>query len=143
MLCPSVWPDMPGAQVFGVIDRSGEKPVLTPLQKPVPVTPEILELAAPADPALVFRFTGTCAESKCQHFDGHDCTLATRVVQLLPPVTDDLPICSIRPDCRWWAQEGRAACMRCPELVSHVYEPTITIAAVADPPTHASAIVSG
>jgi hypothetical protein len=134
-LCPSVWPEMPGASVFAVIDRSTDVPVLAPLQKPVPVTPEILGMAAPADPSLVFRFSGACAESKCQHFDGHDCTLVQRVVQLLPPAMEDtLPLCSIRPSCRWYAQEGRAACMRCTEIVSHAYEPSRTLVAVAEPP---------
>ena len=48
----------------------------------------------------------------CGHFDGRDCPrLATRVVQLLPPVVDGVPPCHLRPDCRWWQQEGKAACL--------------------------------
>ena len=61
LLCPSVWPSMPGAKVFGVVDRSDEQPKLVSLQRPVPVTPELLELVAPADPTHVFRFSGKCA----------------------------------------------------------------------------------
>jgi hypothetical protein len=57
------------------------------------------------------------------HFDGHDCRLATRLVQLLPAVVDRLPPCHVRPDCRWWQQEGKAACLRCPQVVTDWAQP--------------------
>ena len=79
-------------------------------------------MAAPMQPTEVFRLAGTCAEHKCPHFDGADCRLATRVVQLMPPVVDALPPCLIRKQCRWYAQEGGAACTRCPEITTVTYD---------------------
>jgi hypothetical protein len=79
-------------------------------------------MAAPLKPTGVFRLGATCAEHKCPHFDGADCRLATRVVKMLPPVVDSLPPCTIRKECRWFAQEGAAACMRCPEITTVSYD---------------------
>ena len=73
--------------------------------------------------AEVFRFAAHCEENKCRHFDGSHCQLATRIVQILPAVTDGLPPCLIRAECRWFQQEGKAACMRCPQVVTESYEP--------------------
>jgi hypothetical protein len=92
------------------------------LNQLVPASPEILALAAPLKPTEVFRLAATCAEQKCPHFDGIDCRLATRVVQILPTVVDALPPCIIRKDCRWHSQEGGAACMRCPKITTISYD---------------------
>jgi hypothetical protein len=81
-------------------------------------TPEILALAAPVAVSEVFRLSARCEEQKCMHFDGSRCQLAVRIAKLLPEVVDALPACNIRPDCRWFRQEGRAACMRCPQIVT-------------------------
>jgi hypothetical protein len=37
-------------------------------------------------------------------------------------VVDSLPPCTIRKECRWFAQEGAAACMRCPEITTVSYD---------------------
>jgi hypothetical protein len=29
-----------------------------------------------------------------------------------------VPACNIRRDCRWFRQEGRAACQRCPQIAT-------------------------
>jgi hypothetical protein len=52
------------------------------------------------------------------HFDGARCQLAARIVEMLPEVTESLPPCTIQPTCRWYRQEGRAACFRCPQVVT-------------------------
>ncbi|WP_256973461.1 hypothetical protein [Nostoc sp. T09] len=32
-------------------------------------------------------------------------------------IVEDLPgVVQIRSSCRWWQQEGKAACMRCPQI---------------------------
>ena len=56
------------------------------------------------------------------HFDGADCRLATRVARMLPPAVETLPPCIIRKECRWYSQEGGAACMRCPEITTVTYD---------------------
>jgi len=49
--------------------------------------------------------------------------LAAMIVQWLPSVVDTLPPCAIRPACRWWQQEGKAACVRCPQVVTETFKP--------------------
>ncbi len=90
-------------------------PRLAYLDEALPAT---LELAAPLDVSQVFRLSARCEEKKCTHFDGRDCQLAVRIARMMPEVVDHLPACNIRPDCRWFRQEGRAACVRCPQIVT-------------------------
>jgi hypothetical protein len=124
---------MAGAVIFGVIEGDAEHPRLGYLAAPQAVTDDALRLAEPVEPTEVFRFAAPCAASGCRHFDGCDCRLARRTVQLLPIVTAALPPCRIRPRCRWWRQEGRAACLRCPQVVTDNYAPTDAQRTAADP----------
>ncbi len=121
-LCPSAQPGMDRAMVLGVVQQDGPRPVVEYLNVRVSATPEILALAAPLKPTEVFRLAATCAEHKCPHFEGADCRLAARVAKMLPPVVDSLPPCAIRKECRWFAQEGAAACMRCPQITTISYD---------------------
>ncbi|MDZ8068670.1 MAG: hypothetical protein RMY64_24065 [Nostoc sp. DedQUE08] len=82
---------------------------------------------------VAFRTAAPCATKGCQHFDGKDCRLAMRVVENLPKVVEDLPPCSIRRDCQWWQQEGKAACMRCPQVITDNYNPSELLVKVATP----------
>ena len=120
-LCPSAQPQLEGAFTFGVMEGTPEGSRVAYLDERVPVTDELLEMAAPVKPTEVFRFAAPCAGSACSHFDGSDCRLATKLVQLTPPATRALPACTLRPDCRWWMQEGKAACMRCPTIRTDAY----------------------
>jgi hypothetical protein len=132
--CPSARPDTEDSVVFGVVGGTVAEPRVGYLQRPMAATADLLALAAPADPAAVFRFGGRCAEGACRHFDGARCSLAHRLVQLLPVVTDRLPSCALRPTCRWWREEGPAACRRCPQVVTYSIAPSPPLAAAATPP---------
>jgi hypothetical protein len=121
-LCPSAQPGMDNCKVLGVVQRDGPKPLLLYLRSPLPATEAVLALAAPLKPTEVFRLSATCAEQQCPHFDGADCQLGKRIVQRLPPAVDALPPCIIRKDCRWFSQEGGAACLRCPEITTVTYD---------------------
>jgi hypothetical protein len=121
-LCPSAQPGMDNCRVLGVVQQAGPTPRLDYLDQAIAATPEILALAAPLKPTEVYRLSATCAEGKCPHFDGADCRLATRIVNILPAVVDALPPCPIRKDCRWFSQEGGAACRRCPEITTVSYD---------------------
>jgi hypothetical protein len=121
-LCPSAQPGMDNCNVLGVVQHDGPRPMLLYLRAPVSATPNVLAMAAPLKPTEVFRLSATCAEHQCPHFDGADCQLATRIVAGLPPVVDALPPCVIRRDCRWFSQEGGAACTRCPEITTVSYD---------------------
>jgi len=133
-LCPSAQPGMDRCSILGVVEQDGSTPMLAYLNQQVPATPEALAMAAPLKPTEVFRLSATCAEHKCPHFDGADCRLATRVVQLMPAVVDALPPCLIRKECRWYSQEGAAACMRCPGITTVSYDLSPTVQAVSGLP---------
>ena len=122
--CPSARPDMPGTTAFGVIQGSVGQPRVAFLDQAVPATKELLALSGPVEPTEVFRFAAPCAGNACRHFDGADCSLATRIVQRLPTAVDALPDCAIRDACRWWLQEGVEACLRCPLVVTESYGAT-------------------
>lgn len=124
LLCPSAQPDMAGSRVLGVVGGSAGAPLISYLNEVLPVTSEVLGMAGTVKPTEVFRFSAPCEERACRHFDGSRCQLATRIVQILPAVTDGLPACLIRPECRWYQQEGKAACQRCPQVVTQIYEPS-------------------
>jgi len=133
--CPSAQPDWEGAKVFGVVGGTPDAPETAYLAAPVPVTPELIALAQPVEPAEVFRFAAPCACSKCGHYSEQHarCKLAEKTVRWVPAVTDSLPVCSIRAECRWWNQEGRAACMRCPQVVTNNFSPSPAMRNAADP----------
>ena len=124
---------MPDAQVFGVVTGIDAEPNVAWLERPVPVTPELLAKTGDIEPQRIFRITAACQESQCTHFDGSRCKLVSRIVKLLPAVVDSLPPCSLRANCRWFTQEGRAACMRCPQVVTHSYEPGGKVIEAATP----------
>lgn len=133
-LCPSAQPGMENCRILGVVDHEAPTPRLVYLNQPMPATDEVLALAAPLKPTEVFRLSATCQEHKCPHFDGADCRLATRIVQILPAVVDELPPCTIRKDCRWFSQEGGAACRRCPEVTTVSYDLSPTMREVSGLP---------
>jgi hypothetical protein len=124
LLCPSVTSIGPDAQVFGVLTGSAVEGLQVGyLTEPLPATPELLAAAA-AKPTEVFRIAAPCAERGCQHFDGANCQLAARITAILDPVVSALPRCAIRPVCRWFRQEGRGACLRCPQVATERRNPS-------------------
>ena len=142
-LCPSARPDLAGGVVFGVRAGTVDEPRVAYLTESVPVTLEVLALAGPVDPAQVFRIAAPCAGTGCRHFDGASCGLASRIVQLLPEVVGSAPPCDLRPTCRWWSQEGKAACLRCPQIVSLTLRPTEALRLAADPASPTSPVPRG
>lgn len=132
-LCPSAQPIMANSVVFGIVAGTVAQPQLTHLVKAQPVTDELLALSHPVKPTEIFRFAAPCAKSACQHFDGSQCRLATRIVEGLPAVAEQLPPCPIRSSCRWWQQEGKAACMRCPQIATETFAPSELMLQASDP----------
>jgi hypothetical protein len=131
LLCPSAQPEMAGSVIFGIVGGTVDEPRVGYLTEVLPTTLERLALALPVKPTEVFRFGAPCAGTACRHFDGMQCRLAVRTVQRLEPVVEALPPCPVRSDCRWWRQEGRAACVRCPQVVTEIYAPTERLQATA------------
>jgi hypothetical protein len=134
VMCPSAQQGMKDLQLIGVVTFDGDEPRVAYLNEPVPVTEGLLASVEPAEPREVFRMAGQCEELRCTHFNGTDCKLATRIVQILPAVVDGLPPCLIRASCRWYTQEGKAACFRCPQVVTLPLEPSVEFARAVNPP---------
>jgi len=116
LTCPSS-AGGPGATLLGILGPGG-RVIFTPHG---PRVDEALrtELAGADDGPLEarFRFAAPCVRSSCVFWDGscraidaahEDFDAAT------PSDVDSLPRCGIRESCRWWAQEGAAACRVCP-----------------------------
>jgi len=132
-LCPSAQPDWQGSAVIGVVHGTADQPTVSFLAEPIPVTGEVLALSQPVTPTEVFRIAAPCMCSGCVHFTAGVCRLVSRVVKMLPVVTESLPACGIRPECRWWRQEGEAACHRCPQVVTDNFYPSEQMRGVANP----------
>jgi hypothetical protein len=135
LLCPSAQPEQDGALLHGIVGGTPAEPLVSYLDAPQPVTPELLELAKPVRPTEVFRFAAPCAEGGCQHYDGSRCKLAQKLVRTLPAAVERLPRCRLRPRCRWFAEEGGAACMRCPVVVTLDQRAGADLREAADPAT--------
>lgn len=125
-LCPSYRPEFPDARAFAVVVGTPELPEVAYMKDAKPVDDALLALAGDVDPTEVFRFAGPCAGPRCQHFDrpSGNCRLVQRSVRLFEVETERLAPCAIRAQCKWWRQEGRAACERCPGIVSSHSLPT-------------------
>lgn len=122
-MCPSAQPSHIGARVFGVqIGTSSDDVRVGYLTETHPVTDELLALAGSAPATEVLRIAAPCI--RCDHHDGNGCSLARRVATMLDPVVASLPRCAIRPTCLWFHQEGKEACLRCPQVTTVKRSPT-------------------
>ena len=118
VMCPSAQPGMAEPRLIGVVTHEEDGPRVAYLAEQVPITDELLVQIGAAEPSQVFRIAAHCEEKRCVHFNGTKCKLATRIVESLPAVVDALPHCLIRSSCRWYTQEGKEACFRCPQVVT-------------------------
>lgn len=136
--CPSAPPEVPGAVAFGLVDHTATPAEVRYFDEPIPVDAELLALASPLEPREVFRFGAPCQTARCTHWSGHDCQLVERIVELVPAASLVTPPCQLRPTCRWYAQAGRAACVRCVHVVTKDGEPTDEMRKAATPLREAS-----
>ena len=116
--CPSAQPSLGNSMVLGTVNRLGAEPSITLLEHPVKVTEgTILAFGGShVRPTDVFRFAAPCEQCGCNNWSGSSCRVAERLVQILPASSSELPRCKLRPVCQWFAQEGGAACVRCPQV---------------------------
>jgi hypothetical protein len=120
LACPSAPVDEHDARVFGVVSGTPDAPEIAYLEEPVPLTPELRALTGELHPGEVFRVTSRCMEGRCREFANGRCSLGDRVVAKLPVASVGLPPCSIRSSCRWFAEQGAKACLRCPQVITFV-----------------------
>jgi hypothetical protein len=120
--CPSAQPDMLEARVIGVLSGSASEPRIAYLAQEAVIPAADMPPTLSVDPVEAFRFAARCEDHRCaQHVDGVEggrCGLGARIVAQLDPVVASLPSCTIRASCRWYAEQGREACLRCPQVVT-------------------------
>jgi hypothetical protein len=117
-LCPSA-PAAEKAILLGMIRSDGS---VAFLKDRIEVTREFLDIAAKgAAPETRFRFSSTCIACACKQWVNGGCSVPERVAGLIPTadlIDAPLPACSIRDQCRWFAQRGADACRVCPLVVT-------------------------
>lgn len=118
LLCPSSTCHE-GAVVIGLLGADGRLGYLRPA---IPVDGRFV-VSSPqhGDPESRFRFADNCARDACEHWSGKHCGLVEQLINSprahILEHAHDLPRCDIRASCRWFAQDGRAACTVCPAVV--------------------------
>jgi hypothetical protein len=131
-LCPSARCE-PEAILLGVVTPDGRVGYLRPELR---VDAEFVAVAQTArEPEKRFRFAQPCVEGRCAHWTGSRCGVIQNVLdsgegRAAAGESRPLPRCSIRPRCRWFAEQGTRACMVCPLVVTepagdHVGAPEI------------------
>lgn len=118
-LCPSAAPK-PGAILLGVLGPGGRTAYLPQVTR---VDRDLLDGFAAGGPlGDTYRFASPCMTSGCVYWTQDRCHVPDVVRRDLGvadvPAGADLPNCSIRPACRWWQQDGAAACAICPLVVT-------------------------
>ena len=116
-LCPSA-PLEPGVVLVGVVLTNGR---VAYAADRLELGEEFVSAASQADsPERMFRFASTCRQTGCQQWTGNQCGVINRFLELNQHIEAEeaLPECSIRPQCRWFNQEGARACALCPYIIT-------------------------
>lgn len=135
--CPSAQPDMTEARVIGVLGGSAAEPRIAYLAQEAVIPAAEMPATPGVDPVEAFRLAARCEDHRCaQHvagIEGGRCGLGARIVAQLEPVVAGLPPCTIRTTCRWFAEQGREACLRCPQVVTLIPRDGSRLSRVAQP----------
>ena len=116
-LCPSSTCS-PGAILLGIVQADGSVAFLDHRRV---VDDFFVKLAHEGrTPEKRFRFADTCVKSGCRQWGNGRCGVIDRVLAANPDYreADELPLCTIRTDCRWHLQWGARACGVCPLIVT-------------------------
>lgn len=120
LLCPSAVAK-PGAELFGVQNALGH---IEYLDKPIVINKTFLETARQGrSPEERFRFASNCIKNGCGHWTGQEtgCGLIDKVVDAMNRNAEAKQVaCVIRDRCRWFHQQGAAACANCDEIVRNM-----------------------
>jgi len=119
ILCPSAT-CAPGVSLIGTLGADGR---IKHLRTPLKIDADFVEtVQARGEPEAHFRFSTQCVEGHCSHWTGAACGLIETILDRVEAEAsvlkaDAVPSCPIRSQCRWYAQEGRSACMVCDLVV--------------------------
>lgn len=118
LTCPSARTEFEGSEVIGIVLPSEDHGrQIQFLPHPVPVTDEMRAIPQALPFSEFLRVAAPCADSKCANFEDGACAVASSV-RGTEPMVADLPPCHVRGTCRWFRQEGREICFRCPAVVT-------------------------
>ena len=123
-LCPSA-PAKEGALLLGVVNGQEQVDLLP---QPLPVTKAFVETVEKGQPNKHFRFANKCVKSGCKQWSEGQCGVIATIMQFNAalPEPSALPACSIRPQCRWYTQQGARACVVCPYIITDQREDNVT-----------------
>lgn len=116
--CPSAVA-MPGAILLGSVNADG---TVGFIETPIEIDETFMELGKGLDLEQAFRFSNKCVQSGCKQWKGGNCTVIKRIMGAEPEwhlQHPQLPACSIRTTCRWYAQEGAKACSYCAYITTN------------------------
>lgn len=120
LLCPSTVAK-PGAELFGVQNGSGR---IEYLDESIVIDQTFVDVARQGRaPEERFRFASNCAKNGCSHWAGQStgCGLVGKIVDAMNRKAEaTLVACAIRDRCRWFHQQGAAACANCDEIVRNL-----------------------
>ncbi len=117
VLCPSCRAQK-GARLLGIRQADGRVALLP---QPLLINDAFIKEASKHSHAeQQFRFTNKCVESGCKQWTGTRCGVADTIVAVMNDlhISDELPTCGIRPQCRWFKQNGADACKVCPFVIT-------------------------
>ena len=120
-MCPSSKAQH-GAKLLGVRQDDGKVAILP---QPLAISSDFIEKANQSSKAeQKFRFTNKCVASGCTQWTGSRCGVADQIIGVMNElsVTDGIPVCAIRPSCRWFMQNGPDACKVCPYVITETTE---------------------
>ncbi|WP_433531688.1 hypothetical protein ACQPYA_06245 [Micromonospora sp. CA-263727] len=118
-MCPST--PVANATVFlGMITPAGRVAYVTPALPAEVAVDAAAEAGGPVEGR--YRLAGPCVTSRCGFWTGEHCGLGERLVssyaETVGPPEIDLPRCAIRRTCRWYGEQGPAACAACAHVVT-------------------------
>jgi len=127
VLCPSS-PLESGAILVGVVLKSGR---IAYAADQLEMSEDFVASAKQSGAAeKMFRFASPCSRAGCRQWTGTRCSIVDEALEFNQQLSEsgEMPECSIRAQCRWFAQTGPKACAVCPYIITDA-RPQLTISA--------------
>jgi hypothetical protein len=120
--CPSAVAQ-PGATLVGMVNGDG---TVGFIETPITIDEDFFATVESAgELERAFRFSTPCIQNGCKQWKDGNCTVIQRIIAAdpaWPQQQPQLPACSIRATCRWYAQEGAEACAYCRVITTNSME---------------------